>query len=163
MKSRFPLASFCIVALFSCAFGQTFEVNGGNAAQTQNENQKKNSKAAQETAEPNQGLGWGTNIETARSSHAADDALKRGDYAAALTFAERAANSAPQDAELWFLVGYCARLDQRYEASVTAFDRGLKLKPGSIRGLAGLAQTYARMGRNAEAQETLKRVLDANP
>jgi tetratricopeptide (TPR) repeat protein len=163
VKSRFPLASFCIVALFSCAFGQTFEVNGGNTAQ-QNQNQKKTSKSpAQSPDEGETNFGWGTSIETAREAHAADDALKRADYAAAMSFAERAANSAPQDAELWFLVGYCARLDEKYEASITAYDRGLKLKPGSIRGLAGLAQTYAKMGRNAEAEQTLQRVLDANP
>ena len=42
----------------------------------------------------------------AREARAADEALKRNDYAAAVSFAERAAKSAPKDAELWFLLGY---------------------------------------------------------
>src|SRR5205814_868517 len=33
----------------------------------------------------------------------------------------------------------------------------------SVRGTAGLAQTYARMGRTGEAEELLKRVVEANP
>ena len=53
-------------------------------------------------------LGWGSSIDVARQARAADEALKRNDYAAAVSFAERAAKSAPQDAELWFLLGYAA-------------------------------------------------------
>ncbi len=99
----------------------------------------------------------------ARQARAAQDALKRNDYAAAVSFAERAAKSAPQNPELWFLLGYCARLDGRYPASIEAYNRGLKLQPTSVRGMAGLAQTYAKMGRDAEAEQLLKRVVDANP
>jgi tetratricopeptide (TPR) repeat protein len=99
----------------------------------------------------------------ARQARAAQDALKRNDYAAAVSFAERAAKSAPQNAELWFLLGYCARLDEHYSASIDAYNRGLKLQPNSVRGMAGLAQTYAKMGRDAEAEQLLKRVTDANP
>jgi tetratricopeptide (TPR) repeat protein len=99
----------------------------------------------------------------ARQARAAQDALKRGDYAAAVSFAERAAKAAPQNAELWFLLGYAARLDGRYQIALDAYDRGLKIQPNSVRGMAGLAQTYARMGRDADAEELLKRVVEANP
>ena len=78
-------------------------------------------------------------------------------------FAERAAKSAPQNAELWFLLGYADRLADHYQASVDAYNRGLKIQPGSVRGMAGLAQTYAKMGRDADAEQLLKRVVDANP
>ena len=76
---------------------------------------------------------------------------------------ERAAKSAPQDAELWFLLGYADRLAEHLQASVDAYNRGLKLKPNSTNGMAGLAQTLARMGRVADAEALLKRVTDANP
>src|SRR6201999_377156 len=44
-----------------------------------------------------------------------------------------------------------------------AYRRGLSLKPSSVQGLSGLAQTYARMGRTADAQQTLEQALAANP
>ena len=169
MKSRFPLTSFLIIALLDCALGQTFEVNGqGNSPSTPSSQKQKTPPppAATPAASSDQGssgLGWGSSIEVARQARAAQDALKRNDYAAAVSYAERAAQSAPQNAELWFLLGYCARLDQRYPASIDAYNRGLKLQPNSMRGLAGLAQTYAKMGRDAEAEQLLKRVVDANP
>ena len=161
MKSRLPLTSFCIALLSCCALAQTFEVNGqGSTSPPQNSTQKNDQS---QTSNEDQGLGWGTNIETAREARAADDALKRQDYTTAVTFAERAAKSAPQDPELWFLLGYCARLADRYQVSVDAFNHGLKLKPGSARGLAGLAQTYAKMGQVDKAEEVLQRVIEANP
>ena len=158
MKSRFPLASFCIFALLTCCLGQTFDVGG----------QGKNSapKSADTPQNPTQGssdLGWGSSIEVARQARAAQDALKRNDYTAAVSYAERAAKSAPQNPELWFLLGYCDRLANRYQASVDAYDRGLKIQPNSARGMAGLAQTYAKMGRDADAEKLLQRVVDLNP
>ncbi len=99
----------------------------------------------------------------ARQARAAQDALKRNDYAAAVSYAEQAAKSAPQNAELWFLLGYSARLAERYPLSVDSFNHGLKLQPNSVRGLAGLAQTYAKMGRDQEAEQLLRRVVEANP
>ena len=173
VKSRFPLASFCIVALFSYALGQTFEVNGGgNTPSTPPSNQKQKQKAPPpaDTTAPSpdsdqngSGLGWGSSIDVAREARAAQDALQRNDYTAAVAYAERAAKSAPQNPELWFLLGYCARLEEHYTASIDAYSRGLKLQPSSVRGMAGLAQTYAKMGRDAEAEKLLQRVVDANP
>ncbi|HZQ96855.1 MAG TPA: tetratricopeptide repeat protein, partial [Candidatus Sulfotelmatobacter sp.] len=88
--------------------------------------------------------------------------MKRNDFAGALAYAQQAAKSAPQNAELWFLVGYAARLNEKYPLSIDAFNRGLKLQPNSVRGLAGLAQTYAKMGRTQEATQLLQKVVAAN-
>jgi tetratricopeptide (TPR) repeat protein len=159
VKSRFPLASFCILALLTCGLGQTYDVNG-QAGSPAPKNQ--NADAPQSSSQ-NPDLGWGSSIDVARQARAADDALKRKDYAAAVSFAERAAKSAPQNPELWFLLGYCHRLAEHYQASIDAYDRGLKIQPNSVRGMAGLAQTFAKMGRTAEAEQLLKRVVDANP
>lgn len=166
MKSRFPLASFYIALFVSSAVAQTFDVNGRGDTSPPSAQQQSNTpdqNSGQNSGQSSSDLGWGSSIEVARQARAAQDALKRNDYAAAVSFAERAAKSAPQNAELWFLLGYCARLDAHYPASIDAYNRGLRLQPGSVRGLAGLAQTYAKMGRDAEAEQILKRVIDANP
>ena len=148
MKSRFPLTCFCIVVLISCALGQTYEVNGQGGSSAPGQDGQ---------------IGWGSSIEVARQARAAQDALNRQDYPAAVSFAERAAKAAPQNAELWFLLGYAARLEDHYQAAVDAYLRGLKIQPGSVRGMAGLAQTYAKMGRTDEAEKILKRVVELNP
>ena len=110
-----------------------------------------------------QQLGWGSNIQNARLARAAQQALDRGDHALALEYAQRAAQAAPNDAQLWFLLAYAARLDSRYGQAVDAYNHGLKLDPSSVNGVSGLAQTYSLMGRNAEAQRLLKQALAANP
>ena len=89
--------------------------------------------------------------------------MRRGDYAQAADFAQRAANAAPQNVDLWFAYGYAARMAGREAASVDAYNHGLQLRPSSIQGLSGLAQTYVRMGKTAEAQQLLQRVIAANP
>ena len=163
MKSRFPLASFYILALSVCCLGQTFDV-GGQGTNPAPDGQKQSSADSPENStQSSSDLGWGSSIEVARQARGAQDALKRNDYAAAVSYAERATKSAPQNAELWFLLGYCERLNGRYPASVDAYNRGLNLRPNSVRGMAGLAQTYAKMGRDAEAEQLLQQVVDANP
>jgi cytochrome c-type biogenesis protein CcmH/NrfG len=98
----------------------------------------------------------------ARSASRADRAATRR-RAGATAHAQRAVNAAPQNPDLWFTLAYAARLSGQYSLSVDAYRRGLALKPSSVEGLSGLAQTYARMGRTAEAQQTLEQVLAANP
>jgi hypothetical protein len=84
------------IALAGTALGQTFEVGGQNSSQS-----KQSGSNAQQT--PN--LGWGSGIEVARQVRAAQDALKQNDYATALSHAEQATRVAPNDAEVWFLLG----------------------------------------------------------
>jgi Flp pilus assembly protein TadD len=127
VKSRFPLATFCTVFVCCYALGQTYEVNPPPS------NSKSNAPAASAPQTQDKGgsnLGWGSSIEVSRQARAAEDALKKGDYTAAISFTERAAKSAPQNADLWFLLGYCARMGDHYQASVDAYNRGLGLKPG---------------------------------
>jgi tetratricopeptide (TPR) repeat protein len=134
------------------AQAQTYDVNGQSSA----------TSGASEAAQTGNNLSWGSSIEVARQARAAQDALNKNDYAAAVSFAQQAAKSAPQNAELWFLLGYAARLDQKYPLSVDSYNRGLQRAPNSVRGLAGLAQTYAKMGRDQEAEQLLRKVVSAN-
>ncbi len=171
MKSRIPLTSFCIVLFFGSALAQTFDINGQNgSAPPENSNTRTNDKRTNDqssnsngTGSNNSGFGWGSSIEVSRQAHAAQDALKRGDYKAAVTYAESAAKAAPQNADFWFLLGYANRLAGHYIASVDAYERGLKLKPHATTGMAGMAQTLAKMGRDDEAEKMLQRVINENP
>jgi tetratricopeptide (TPR) repeat protein len=108
-------------------------------------------------------MGWGSSIEVARDARAAREALQRNDYRSAVNYADRAAKAAPGNPDFWFLLAYASRMAGEYSNSVDAYKRGLQDRPSSIEGLSGLAQTYAKMGRNQDAQDTLKQVIAANP
>ena len=108
-------------------------------------------------------MGWGSNIQNARLARAAQMALQRGDHAQAVEYAQRAAQAAPNDPQLWFLLGYAARLDGKYAQSVDAYSRGLRLSPSSLDGLSGMAQDYSVMGRTEDAERLLKQVIASNP
>src|SRR5262249_55331296 len=135
----------------------TYQVGPDGSTQTQD--QKKDQK---KPSQPQQ-LGWGSNIQNARLARAAEQALQRGDHAHALEYAQRAAESAPNDPQLWFLLGYAARLNGKNQTSIDAFNHGLRLSPNSLDGLSGLAQTYSMAGKNDEAERLLKQVLAADP
>ena len=110
-----------------------------------------------------QPLGWGSNIQNARLARAAELALQHGDHALALDYARRAAEAAPNDPQLWFLFGYAARLNARFQESADAYSRGLRLSPSALEGISGLAQTYSLMGRNEDAERLLKQVIASDP
>jgi tetratricopeptide (TPR) repeat protein len=156
-----------LVLAASVAGAQTFEIGGQNPAPAKTKQQpaKKTSKtgAAAPAADAQQGLGWGTSIDVARQSRAAESALKRGDLNGAARFAEQAANAAPQNPKLWFLLGYTTRLTGNLNKSASAYQRGLQSSPNSVDGLSGLAQTYAKMGRFDEAKQLLTKLIAADP
>ncbi len=154
--------SVLVVASVSAA--QTFDVNGQTSS-TSSAPAKKHAppSASSPSGNNDTGMGWGASIEVAREARAAQTALQQGDAAGATAHAQRAANAAPQNPDLWFTLAYAARLNGQYSLSVDAYRRGLALKPSSIEGLSGLAQTYARMGRSADAQQAVEQVLAANP
>jgi len=155
-----PAGTLLLGAALCCA--QTFEVTPhSDASPTSGATSPARTRAARTTAENT--LGWGSGLEVAQQARAAQAALGAGEYAAASAHAERAARAAPQNADLWFLFGYAARLAGRYQASADAFQRGLAVRPASVQGLAGLAQTYAKMGQNEDARRLLLQVIAASP
>jgi tetratricopeptide (TPR) repeat protein len=112
---------------------------------------------------PEKTLGWGSNIQNVRLGRAAEAALENHNYVVAVDFAQRAAQSAPNDAQLWFLLGYAARLDGKPQLALDSYNRGLRLSPASLEGMSGLAQTYSVLGRKDEAEALLRRVLTTAP
>lgn len=137
------------------AKAQVYTVNGGASKNPQ-------AKIAQSPS-GTQSLGWGSSIQNARLARAAQTALQRGDHGLALDYARRAAQTAPNDPQIWFLLGYAARLDGDLGLSVRAYNHGLRLNPTAADGRSGLAQDYSLMGRTQEAEQLLQQVVSANP
>ncbi len=144
---------FVLAALASAAGAQTYQVGAGSAASPQ----------AKPAPSQEQSLGWGSNIQNARLARAAEQAIERGDHALALEYAQRAAKAAPNDPQLWFLLGYAARLDGKFQQSIDAYNQGLRLNPSSLDGKSGLAQDLNLAGRTADAERLLKQIVAADP
>ena len=136
---------------------------GAGSSETPPVKTEQPSSPASPSPSPNKSLGWGSNIQNARLAGAAQAALQSGNYAIAVDYAQRAAQAAPNDPQLWLLLGYAARLGGKLQLSADAYSRGLRLNPSSLDGISGLAQTYSVMGRIAEAVRLLNRVLSADP
>src|ERR1700694_4774004 len=149
-----------VLFLATVGAGQTFDVNGQTSPTAP---PKKQGPRSNKPANNESGMGWGASIEVAREARAAQTALQHGDAGDAAVHAQRAVKAAPQHPDLLFPLAYAARLSGQYSLSVDAYHRGLALRPSSVEGLSGLAQTYARMGKSEEAQQTLQQVLAANP
>src|SRR5262249_45119090 len=166
-KSLLGVALLCSLPLAGLVWAQTFEIGGSSSDQAQKQSDKKGKKQTRRPASgeaPSQeGMGWGSSIEVGRNARAAEDHLKKGDYAAAMNFAERVTQAAPNDARNWFLLGYTSRLAGKLQVSLSAYQRGLAKQPSSVEGLSGMAQTYMRMGRADEAKKILLQVIAANP
>jgi tetratricopeptide (TPR) repeat protein len=159
LLARFDFSKARLVYVFvlvACGVNaQTYNVgpDSSNASKPQ----------TKQTQSPDQPLGWGSNIQNARLARAAQLALQQGNHALALDYAQRAAQAAPNDPQLWFLLGYAARLSGKYPQSADAYDRGLRLSPSAIDGLSGLAQTYSLMGRVEDAERLLKQAIASDP
>jgi tetratricopeptide (TPR) repeat protein len=153
MKTAY--VSLPLLVLAANLHAQTYKVGSGSSETPGNN--------TDQTSSPNKSLGWGSNIQNARLAGAAELALKSGNYAAAVDYAQRAAQAAPNDAQLWFLLGYAARLNGKSQVSADAYNRGLRLNPSALDGLSGLAQTYCMMGRTDEAERLLNQVIATDP
>lgn len=163
MKKKFGFIAFCSLLLFPAALlSQTFEVPGQAPEAPQKKSQQKPGKNSAKPA-PSEGIGWGSSIEVGRMARAAQEALKHNNPGQAAAFAERAVKAAPQDAKLWFLLGYTSRLAGRNQQSLAAYQQGLKAKPNSVDGLSGMAQTYAKMGQIDQAKRLLMQIVNSNP
>jgi tetratricopeptide (TPR) repeat protein len=160
-----------VLCLALTSVAQTFEVGPQNEPATPKKKQKQKKQSSNSPApatpsaapEENNTIGWGAGLDVAREARAAQDALRNEHYVEAANHAAKAAKSAPQNADLWFLYGYASRLAGHYNDSLFAFNRGLSVRPNSVQGLSGLAQTYVKMGQREKALELLQQVLAANP
>lgn len=151
---RLPILGLsCSLLLLSthAILAQTYKLD-------QSSTEKANVSHLQQPSET-KSLGWGSNIENARLARSAQQALKNGDYPAAVDYAQRAAQAAPGDAQLWFLLGYAARLAGRRTLAIDSYNHGLKIEPSSLDGQSGLAQAYYSAGQTSDAERILTNVI----
>jgi tetratricopeptide (TPR) repeat protein len=145
-----------VFASLACAVrAQVYQVGSGASQNSQGQTDRTHSTG--------ESLGWGSNIQNARLGRSAQMALQRGDYALAVDYAQRAVRAAPNDPSLWFLLGYAARLDGKFQVALDAYSHGLRLNPSSLDGQSGLAQVYTSMGQPSEAERLLKQVVTSSP
>jgi len=78
----------------------------------------------------------------------------------ALAEVDRAISLAPNDGEGYFVRGIVAREANRMDLAAQSFNRALAFKPHSTQILYELAITYREMGRSADQEATLTRILD---
>ena len=145
-----------VFASLACAArAQVYQVGSSASQNSQGQTGRAHSAA--------QSLGWGSNIQNARLGRAAQMALQHRDYTVAVDDAERAAHAAPNDSSLWFLLGYAARLDGKYQLALDAYSHGLRINPSALDGQSGLAQVYISMGQPSDAERILKQVVVSSP
>lgn len=75
----------------------------------------------------------------------------------------RAQKVAPDDYRPPYYLGLIARSQQRYEKALTLFESSLAQKPDNPGVLYYKAVTLDKLGRRAEASETLKKAIAASP
>lgn len=146
----------------ACALSaQTYQI-GPNTSQSPQATKDKDQSKSKDKNQP-QSLGFGSNIQNARIARAAELALKQGNKAQALDYARQAVKAAPNDPQLWFLLGYAARLNNRFSEAEQAYTHGLNLNPSAAGGMSGLAQVYSQAGRISDAERLLDKVISADP
>lgn len=163
MKKISLVAASCSLALFTSAWAQTIDINPQSSNQQQQNQKTKGKKGSAPIQTESEGGVWGGSIESDRYARAASEALKKGNYADSLVYAQRLTQIAPNDSRHWFLLGYCARLARKSQISLDAYQHGLQLAPRSVEGLSGMAQTYINMGKADQAKKLLMEVIAANP
>ena len=70
-------------------------------------------------------------------------------------------NAYPDNANLYFLLGYAGRAEGQYDQAVAAFRKALKLQPDNPDALANLGYIASQRGENVEAERLLRRAINS--
>jgi tetratricopeptide (TPR) repeat protein len=110
------------------------------------------------------GLGEGLNDFIAgRLVDRAEDKLRFGDLAGALTDLERAAQWAPANADIFQARAQLKFQTNDLEGSIHDFDRVIELAPRNVRAYLGRSIAYERLGRHAEAIDDVTKAIGMAP
>jgi Flp pilus assembly protein TadD len=93
----------------------------------------------------------------------AEAAAQKGDYTAALPFAERAVEASPRDLGYRMLLADLYLKNGRFQSAETAFGDVLSLDPGNGRASLGLALARIGLGRTAAALDGLEGIEGRAP
>ncbi len=84
-------------------------------------------------------------------------------YEDARAFYQARLASHPQDIRVYIGLAYLASLDEKAEEALEWYKRGLRVDPSSLEILAGLYQSFVKLGRYAEAENVLRQWVAIHP
>lgn len=112
-------------------------------------------------ADPNVGAGEATRAARAQSAYQQGVArLRLVGPEAALPYLEQAIELDPDYPVAHYTLGICHGVLEDWERAAMAFERTTELDPERPDGYSALAEAYARLGRNAEAEAMRARAME---
>ncbi|PYV13357.1 MAG: hypothetical protein DMG21_21210 [Acidobacteria bacterium] len=94
---------------------------------------------------------------------AAEQALDRKDYAAAIAPLKKAAQVEPANAAVWFNLGFAFSELAAYPDAVAAYQKALEIQPDLFEAHLNLSAAYLKLGRYPEAQGELEKAIKLKP
>lgn len=87
---------------------------------------------------------------------AAEDAIEKQDYAAAIPLLQQVTAEEPMNADAWNLLGYSNRKLGNYELAAAAYATALRINPGHLGALEYQGEMFVELGQidNAKANLT---------
>ncbi|MBD0327866.1 MAG: hypothetical protein ICV68_15645 [Pyrinomonadaceae bacterium] len=93
----------------------------------------------------------------------ADSALNRFDYPNALEHLARAQGLAPQNAEVYAMLGFTYALQMRFGEAIAMYERATHYDPGNVRMFTSLGLQLWWAGRTDEVEAPLRRAHQLDP
>jgi tetratricopeptide (TPR) repeat protein len=87
------------------------------------------------------------------------DYILLGDYSDADKWLTRALQSSPSDGEIWYYLGRTKYNENRFEESIEAFERCLKLDAANLRAEYNLGLAYQGLGRTEDAAAAFRNAI----
>jgi tetratricopeptide (TPR) repeat protein len=89
--------------------------------------------------------------------------LWQENWSAALTYFQKEKEKNPQNADVWFRLGYCYDKLDRYQEAMEPYKQAIKIKPNFVVAYVSLGFAYSKLGRHQDAIEVYKQVIRIKP
>jgi cytochrome c-type biogenesis protein CcmH/NrfG len=86
---------------------------------------------------------------------AAEDAIEKQDYAAAVPLLQQVTSAEPMNADAWNLLGFSNRKLGNMEAAAAAYAKALQINPGHLGALEYQGEMFVQMGQLGNAMLNL--------
>lgn len=86
---------------------------------------------------------------------AAQEAIEKQDYAAALPLLQQVTSQEPQNADAWNLLGFSNRKLGKMDAAAAAYDTALRINPAHLGALEYQGEMFVQMGQMGNAMVNL--------
>jgi tetratricopeptide (TPR) repeat protein len=89
--------------------------------------------------------------------------LWQDNYVAALIFFQKAIEKNPQDADVWFSLGYCYGELGHYQDAIESCKQAIRIKPDYAEAHNNLGNTYNKLGLYQDAIQSCKQAIRIKP